>query len=86
MENKKGVFRNWSWKRFILDAIFFLLFATIFTFLIRMIDFFKTEHTFIEEIKHQIFQAVFMTFIFTIWDDSKRDAIIILLYKKLFHK
>lgn len=86
MENKKGVFRNWSWKRFIFDAIFFLLFATIFTFLIRMIDFFKTEHTFIEEIKYQIFQAVFMSFIFTIWDDSKRDAIIILLYKKLFHK
>lgn len=51
-----------------------------------MIDFFKTEYTFIEEIKHQIFQAVFMSFIFTIWDDSKRNAIIILLYKKLFHK
>jgi uncharacterized protein YpmS len=84
MENKKGVFRNWSWKRFILDAIFFLLFATIFTFLIRMIDFFKTEHTFIEEIKHQIFQAVFMSFIFTMWDDSKRDAIIIYFTKNYF--
>jgi hypothetical protein len=86
MENKKSIFRNWSWKRFILDVLFFLLLATFFTYLIRFIDFFKTAHSFIEEIKHQIFQAVFMSFIFTIWDDSKREAIFILFYKKRFHK
>jgi hypothetical protein len=86
MENKKGVFRNWSWKRFILDFLFFFSIQLIVGYLLSFIDFFETENGFYKEIKSILFQAILMTSLFTFWDDSKRDAIIILLYKKLFHK
>lgn len=86
MENKKGVFRNWSWKSFILDFLFFFSIQLIVGYLLSFIDFFETENGFYKEIKSILFQAILMTSLFTFWDDSKRDAIIILLYKKLFHK
>ena len=86
MENKKDIFRNWSWKKFILDFLFFFSIQLIVGYLLSFIDFFKPENGFYKEIKSILFQAILMTSLFTFWDDSKRDAIIILLYKKLFHK
>jgi hypothetical protein len=84
MENQKSIFRNWSWKRFILDFLFFFSIQLIVGYLLSFIDFFKSENGFYKEIKSILFQAILMSSLFTFWDDYKGDAVIIKLYKNYF--
>ena len=76
-------FRNWSWKKFGLDTLFFmalfvLLNCVFVTFGIDEALSFTTK-----ELLRYVAQGMVFSFIQTVWNDTKRDPLFYILLKKL---
>ncbi len=82
MNNTNKIFSHWSWKKFILDTLFFLLVLILLTSVAVTIGIESPMQFTGKEILSYLFRSVCWGFITKLWHNEKQLSIPEILYNK----
>ena len=82
-ENVGHIFRFWTWKKFIFNFLFFVIFNSMLWFLFETIDYIKNAEPYSFEtiLKEGGIQSLFISILVTLWSPENENIFALLIKK-----